>query len=93
MLCCVYNREEYIKQLHTAIEMLLALRKTVANPGIDALFEIGWTIQSSYWDQTRAQWTLGEGRPYIREEGSGLALWLQDRGVPGVAWSRHRALK
>lgn len=27
-----------------AIEMLRALRKTVANPGIDALFEIGWTI-------------------------------------------------
>lgn len=65
-VCC--SRKEYIKQLQassrcqTAIEMLHA-RRTVANPGIDALFEIGWTIkqpwkQSSCWDQTRAQLNL-----------------------------------
>lgn len=46
----------------SAIEMLHALR-TVANPGIDALFEIGWTIkqpwkQSSCWDQSRPQLNL-----------------------------------
>lgn len=70
LLPVCYSREEYIKQLRassccqTAIEMLHALRRTVANPGIDALFEIGWTIkqpwkQSSCWDQTRAQLNLG----------------------------------
>lgn len=44
VLCLQQRRIYKAARCREAIEMLCALRKTVANPGIDVLFEIGWTI-------------------------------------------------